>query len=194
MRWPEIHLENAQDVFALPETIQEHAHRPDVDGVRAQPHQMAVQARQLRQHHARPLRQRRNLQAQQFLHRQAVAQIIRERRQVIDAVGQRNRLLVRLDLEFLLDAGVQIPDVRLALYDGLAIQLQFQAQHAVRGGMLRTHVQAQAARPRAARRYRRRLGNRCSNCIAHVCSCLKPGRPLCCNPCAADALPNRPAA
>ena len=142
--------------------------------MRAQPHQVAVQARQLRQHYARPLRQRRNLQAQQLLHRQAVAQIIRERRQIVDPVGQRNR--------------------RPALHDGLAVQFQFEAQHAVRGRMLRAHVQAHAARLRAARRYRRRLGNRCSNCIAHVRSCLKPGRPLCCNPCAADALPNGPAA
>ena len=106
------HFENAQNLFALAEAVEEHAHRADVDGVRAQPHQVAVEARQLGQHHAHPLRLRRNLQPEQLLHRQAVAQIVRERRQVIDAVGQRDRLLVGLDLEFLLDAGVQIADVR----------------------------------------------------------------------------------
>ncbi len=76
--------------------------------VRAQPHQVAVEPRQLRQHHPHPLRLRRNLQPQQLFHRQAVAQVVRERRQVIHAVGQRHALLVRLDFEFLLDAGVQI--------------------------------------------------------------------------------------
>ena len=50
---------------------------------------------------------------QQLLHRQAVAEIVRERRQVVDAVGQRDRLLLGLDFEFLLDAGVQKADVGL---------------------------------------------------------------------------------
>ena len=43
-----------------------------------------------------------------------VAQVVGQRRQVIDAVGERDRLLLVLDLEFLLDAGVQEADVGLA--------------------------------------------------------------------------------
>ena len=50
---------------------------------------------------------------QQLLDRQAVAEIVRKRRQIIDAIGQRDALLLGLDLEFLLDAGVQIADVGL---------------------------------------------------------------------------------
>ena len=150
MRWPENISKMLQNLFALAEAVEEHAHRADVDGVRAQPHQVAVEARQLGQHHAHPLRLRRNLQPQQLLHRQAVAQVVRERRQVVDAVGQRDRLLVGLDLEFLLDAGVQVADVRLARHDGLAVELQQQAQHAVRGRVLRPHVEDHAARRRFA--------------------------------------------
>jgi hypothetical protein len=52
---PGEHLEDAQNFFALAEAVEEHAHGADVDGVRAEPHQMAVQAGQLRQHDARPL-------------------------------------------------------------------------------------------------------------------------------------------
>ena len=85
---PREHLEDAQNLFALAEAIQEHRHRADIDGVRAQPDQVAVQARELGQHHAHPLRLRRNFEAEQLLHRQAIAQVIRKRREVIDAVGR----------------------------------------------------------------------------------------------------------
>ena len=41
------HLEDAQNVLALAEAVEEHRHRADVERVRAQPHQVAVDARQL---------------------------------------------------------------------------------------------------------------------------------------------------
>ena len=49
-----------------------------------------------------------------------------------------------LDLEFLLDAGVQKADVGLGAHDGFAVQFQQHAQHAVRGRVLRPHVQDHA--------------------------------------------------
>src|ERR1700743_267050 len=79
------HLENAQDFFALTEAIEENAHRADIDDVRSAPHQMAVQARELGKHDARPLRQRRDFKSEQFLGCQAVNQVVRERGKVIDA-------------------------------------------------------------------------------------------------------------
>ncbi len=139
------HFEDAQDVFALAEAVEEDRHGADIDGVRAQPDQVAVEARQLRQHHPHPLRLRRNLQAEQFLYRQAPAQVIRQRRQVIHPVGERDRLLIELDFEFLFDAGVQVADVRLAMHDGFAIEFHQQPQHAVRGRMLRAHIEHQRA-------------------------------------------------
>ena len=113
--------------------------------MRAQPHQVAVEARQFGEHDAHPLGLRRNLQFQQFLHRQAPAQVHGERRQVIHAVGQGDRLLIVLDFEFLFDAGVQETDVGPAGDDGFAVQFQQQAQHAVGGRVLRTHVEDHAA-------------------------------------------------
>ena len=100
-------LEQTQHVFALAEAIQEHGHRADVHGVRAQPDQVRVDARQLVQQHAHPLRARRNLQPQQLLHRQAVRQVVGHGAEIIDAVGQRHDLLVELGFAGLLDAGVQ---------------------------------------------------------------------------------------
>src|SRR5690606_41677104 len=43
-------------------------------------------------------------------------------------------------LHVLLDAGVQIPDAGAGIADRFAVDLQDQAQHAVRRGMLRAHV------------------------------------------------------
>ena len=73
---PADRFEQPQNVFALAEAIQEHRHRADVHGVRAQPHQMRVDARQFIHQHPQPLRLRRNLQAQQLLHRQHIAEIV----------------------------------------------------------------------------------------------------------------------
>ncbi len=144
---PREHLEDAQNLFALAEAVEEDAHRADVDGVRAQPHQMAVQAREFRQHHARPLRERRNFEAQQLFRRQAVHQVVRKRRQVVDAVRQRHALLIGLDLEFLFDAGMQIADIRSGFEDRFAVEFQQQTQHAMGRRVLRPHVEHHGARP-----------------------------------------------
>ena len=111
---------------------------------------MAVETSQFGEHHAHPLGLRRDLQFEQFLHRQAPAQVHGKRRQVIHPVGQGDRLLVCLDFEFLLDAGVQKTDVRPAGNNRLAVQFQQQTQHAMGGRVLRPHVQDHAAA--AARR------------------------------------------
>ncbi len=78
---------------------------------------------------------------QQLLDRQAVAQVVRHRAQVIHAVGQRNHLLVKLGLARLLDARMQIANLGIQPYDNFAVDLQHQTQHSVRRRMLRSHVQ-----------------------------------------------------
>ena len=140
------HFEDLEDLLALAEAVEEHGHGADIERVRTQPHQMAVETRQFGEHDAHPLGLRRDLQLQQLFHRQAPAQIHGERRQVIHAVRQGDRLLIGLDFEFLFDAGMQKTDVRLAEDDCFAIQFQQQAQHAVRGRVLRPHVEDHAAR------------------------------------------------
>src|SRR5207249_11712325 len=77
---PGIHLEDAQDVFALAEAVEKYRHGADVDSVRPEPHQVAVEARELGKHHARPLRHGWDLDSQQLFDGQAVAEIVRERR------------------------------------------------------------------------------------------------------------------
>ncbi len=109
------HLEDLQDLLALAEAIEHHRRRAQVHGVRPQPHQVRGDARQLRQQDANVLRALGNFQSQQLLDRQAVAQIVRERRQIIDAVGQRDGLRVGERFAAFFDAGMQITDLRARL-------------------------------------------------------------------------------
>ena len=60
--------------------------------------------------------------------------------QIVHPVGVRNPLPRREVLADLLGAAMQIADVRLDLRDDLAVGSQHQAQHAVRAGVLRPHV------------------------------------------------------
>ena len=53
---------------------------------------------------------------------------------------ERDHLLVELGLAGLLDAGVQIADLRVEADDDLAVDLQHQAQNAMRGRVLRPHI------------------------------------------------------
>ena len=54
----------------------------------SQPHQVGGDARQFRQQHADVLRALGYFQTKQFFNGEAVAQIIRKGRQIIDPVGQ----------------------------------------------------------------------------------------------------------
>src|SRR5207245_11094706 len=70
----------------------------------------------------------------------AVRRLVEDRGQVVHARDERGALRPVAVLEVLLDAGVQVPDDRAGLGDGLAFEFQDQAQYAVRGGVLRAHV------------------------------------------------------
>ena len=87
------------------------------------------------------MRALRNLQLQQLFDGQAVAEIVGHRAEVVDAIGQRDDLLIELRLAGLLDAGVQIADFGIEADNNFAVDFEHQAQHAVRGRMLRSHVQ-----------------------------------------------------
>ncbi len=178
---PAHHLEDAHHVFAFAEAVEEHRHGADINGVRAQPDQVRSDARQLVQHHSQPLRPRRDFQAQQPFHRQHVAQVVGERAEIVDAVGERHRLLVELGLAGLLDSGVQEADVRHHPHDGFAVDLQQQPQHAVGGGCCGPMFKVMVRGPVA------------SSVGVGVNICGISGSPRRDNPCAEDARPSLPA-
>ena len=57
--------------------------------------------------HPHVLRPLRNLDLQQLFDREAVDQVVRHRAQVVNAVSERNHLLVELGLAGFLNAGMQ---------------------------------------------------------------------------------------
>src|SRR5215831_2487528 len=88
----------------------------------------------------------RSFRHQQFFDGLAVAQTVADGRHVIHAINVRCELLIRAMLGNFLHAPVQVPNHTLGADDALAIELQFDAQHAVRGRMLRSHVQDEFVR------------------------------------------------
>ncbi len=134
-------LENIQKFFALAETVEEHGHRAQIQRVRSEPDQMRSDARQFRQQNAGIFRARRRLDLEQLFHREAVAQIIGERREVIQPVGDRDGLRIGQRFAAFFDSGVQVADFGPRFDDRLAIQFEHHAQNAVRRRVLRPHVE-----------------------------------------------------
>jgi hypothetical protein len=113
----------------------------DIERVRRDGEQVVENACNLRVHDTDVLRAKRDVDAQQLLDSERVTMLLAHHRHVVEAVKVRERLVERLVLDQLLRATVQQPDVRVAPLDRLALQLQHQAQHAVRRRVLRPKVQ-----------------------------------------------------
>ncbi len=97
--------------------------------------------------HAQVLPAKGHLDAEQPLDRQREAEVVEERRQVVHPVRVRDALLVGVALEVLLEPGVEVADIGTALTHHLAVEIEHQAQHPVRRGMHRPHVQFHGAVP-----------------------------------------------
>jgi len=140
---PRQRLAQVVNLFALGEGMEEDRHRPAVHRVAADAQQMRRKARQLGADHADILAARRQLplQAQQFLDRQRVGDVVGHRRQVIQPVRVGNELGVGAILGDLLVAAVQVADLGPHPGNPLAVQFDHQAQHPVRGRVRRPHVQ-----------------------------------------------------
>ena len=78
---------------------------------------------------------------QQFFHGEHVVHVVCQRREVIQPIRVRDELIVGHALGDLLIASMQITHVRLGTGDDLAVQLNLEAQHAVRGRMGGAHVE-----------------------------------------------------
>ena len=152
----------------------------------AQPDEVRVEAAELGEKDANPLGALGNFEAEKLFDGQAVTEIVRKRVEVVDAIGERNHLLVKLGLAGLFDAGVKVADLGPHADDHFAVQLDNQAQHAVRGRVLRAHVEDHAM---LAGSFRQRAGSRTgAPGFPFISGIPPPG-----SPCAADGPPSRPA-
>jgi hypothetical protein len=134
-------LVHVEQVFPLAEAVDQHVHRAAVEAVRAQPQQVVEQPGDLGEHDADVLRADRHLDAHQLLDGQAVGVLVAHHRDVVQPVHVGQRLDVGAGLGQLLGGAVQQADVRVGALDHFAVELQHQAQHAVRGRVLRAEVQ-----------------------------------------------------
>ena len=114
--------------------------------MRSEPQEVTGDSLQFRQdgsNHARPLR---SFHHEQFFHGLAIPQAAAHRCDIVHAVDVGSKLLIRAILRDFFHAPVQISDDALRADDTLAIELQFYAQNAVCGRMLRPHVDNQFIR------------------------------------------------
>ena len=135
-----IFLEDLENLFAIAEGVEQRRDGADIERMRAQPELVAGDAVQFGEDDADMLGARRRFHVEKFFDRLAVAQTVRDRGHVIHAVDIRIEHRISAVLANFLDAAVQIADDALEAQNFFAIEPQNDAQHAVRGGMLRAHV------------------------------------------------------
>ena len=129
--------------LAVLEGVEKDGHRPDVHGVSPDAKQVRRNAGQLTADHPDGLAAWRQFPAHQFFHRQRISHVVGQRGEVIEPVRVGHELVVLHVLRDLLVATVEITDIRVGLGNNLAVQLEHDAQHAVRRRVRRTHVDGQ---------------------------------------------------
>jgi hypothetical protein len=86
-----------------------------------------------------------HLKAQKLLGGEHERMLLIHRRYIVEPIEIAERLQIGLVLDQLLSAAVQKADMRIDALDDLAVQFQDQAQHAVRGRMLWSEIDGEAA-------------------------------------------------
>src|SRR5688572_2939944 len=124
-------LDQVHYLLAFAEAVEEDGHRANIERVRAEPHEVRGDALNLAHQNANRLCALRNFEAKQLFTRHYVSEVVAERIEIIHPVGDDDPLLVLLVLEQLLHARVEIADVRGCFDHHLAVEHEFQTQHAV---------------------------------------------------------------
>jgi hypothetical protein len=154
-------LEEVVERLALGERVEEHRHGAHVHRVGAEPEQVARHPRELAADHADRVRARRRLDPAHALGGERDGTVVRQRREVVEPVGVGDEAVVAERLAQLLHAAVQVADVGNGLDHALAVHLEHDAQHPVRGRVLRAHVEHHpVAELAVALEPDRRLGSR----------------------------------
>ena len=91
-----------------------------------------------------------DLDAEQLLDRRAVAEVVDQRRDVVEPVRVGDRVVVRARLAVLLEGPVEVADLHVGLHHRLAVQLREDTHDAVHRGMGRAHVDVEVLAPLAA--------------------------------------------
>ena len=126
--------------FALFETPERRRQRADVHGLRRDVQEMREDAADFGIEHADDLAADRHFRAGQSLDGDRKGVLLVHRRHVVEAVEIGHGLEIGLRLDQLLGAAVQKADMRIDALDDFAVELEHQAQHAVRRRVLRPEI------------------------------------------------------
>jgi len=123
------------NILALTDQIEQGGEGSKVHGVSADADGMIHDAAEFGEDDAEILRPLAHLDAEKFLDRQDIGEVVVEGRDVIHPVGDGDDLIVGAVLAELFKTVVEVADFRDAVDDALAVEFEHQPQGAVRGGM-----------------------------------------------------------
>ena len=127
--------------LAFAERVEQRRDRAELQRIGAHEHEVVHDPVPLGEHRADPLRPVGHLDLAQTLDRDRPSELVVERRQPVVTVHQHERLARVAELGKLLRAAVHVTDDRLGTLDDLAVELDHNAEHPVRGRVLRTDVE-----------------------------------------------------
>ena len=132
--------EHVDDVVALDERPQDRRQAAQVERHPAQEERVARDAVELGRQNPDVFRPPGDLDVHQLLERHHRGPLGEQRADVLERIRVADRLVVVGVLAQLLDAAMEVAQDRVEVHDLLAVELEDHPQHAVRGRMLRPHV------------------------------------------------------
>ena len=135
-------LEEVEHQLALAEADRHHRQRADLHATGGDADQVGGDAVELHEQDPHDLGLLRDvvLDVEQPLDAEQVGHLVVERAEVVHPGAERDALRPGAELHVLLDAGVEVADAATGLGHRLALELEDQAEHAVRRRVLRAHV------------------------------------------------------
>ncbi len=137
--------QHLHDLVALDEAVQDRGQAAQVQRHPALEQRVAGDPVELAGEHPDVLRPARHLDVQQLLERHHGRPLHEQRADVLERVELADDVVEVRGLAQLLDAAVEIAEHRVQVHDPLAVDLEHDAQHPVRGWVLGAHVEEHLA-------------------------------------------------
>ena len=140
------HLHQVPQVLAGLDHVEEHRERAQLHGAGANAREVIRNPGDLRHDHADVVAAVRDRHPQQLLHGHAVAHVVDERRDVVEAVGVGHDAVVVDRLGHLLEAAMQVANLDIDVDDPLPVERRDDPDDPVHRGMRRPDIQQHLAR------------------------------------------------
>ena len=135
------HLLEVPGQLARLDAVEEGRHRRQLEAGRPAARQVVAHPRELAAQRAQPLAALGQLEPEQLLDREHVAEVGEDRGVVVQPIGVGDRLIPGAALALLLEAAVQVADLDVEVDDVLAVQFDQELHRAMGGRVRRAHVE-----------------------------------------------------